>query len=127
MITRDNVTVRVDVVVYFHLVEPIEATVEIQNYLVGTSQIAQTTLRSVLGKAELDDLLAERERLNDEPQTVIDELTGPWGVKVTLVEIKEADLPDNTQRSGGRSRRPAWRRSLPAGRGARRARGAPTT
>ncbi|HEX6209010.1 MAG TPA: SPFH domain-containing protein [Actinomycetota bacterium] len=102
VITRDNVTVRVDAVVYFHVVEPIKATVEIQNYLVGTSQIAQTTLRSVLGKAELDDLLAERERLNDELQTVIDELTEPWGVKVTLVEIKDVDLPDNMQRAMAR-------------------------
>ena len=102
VITRDNVTVRVDAVCYFHVVEPINATVEIQNYLVGTSQISQTTLRSVLGKAQLDDLLAERERLNDELQTVIDELTEPWGVKVTLVEIKDVDLPDNMQRAMAR-------------------------
>ena len=102
VITRDNVTVRVDAVVYFHVVEPVKATVEIQNYLVGTSQIAQTTLRSVLGKADLDDLLAERERLNDELQTVIDDLTEPWGVKVTLVEIKDVDLPDNMQRAMAR-------------------------
>jgi len=102
VITRDNVTVRVDAVCYFHVVEPIKATVEIQNYLVGTSQISQTTLRSVLGKAQLDDLLAERERLNDELQTVIDELTEPWGVKVTLVEIKDVDLPDNMQRAMAR-------------------------
>ncbi|HEX6261883.1 MAG TPA: slipin family protein [Actinomycetota bacterium] len=102
VITRDNVTVRVDAVCYFHVVDPIRATVEIQNYLVGTSQISQTTLRSVLGKAQLDDLLAERERLNDELQTVIDELTEPWGVKVTLVEIKDVDLPDNMQRAMAR-------------------------
>jgi regulator of protease activity HflC (stomatin/prohibitin superfamily) len=102
VITRDNVTVRVDAVCYFHVVDPIRAIVEIQNYLVGTSQISQTTLRSVLGKAQLDDLLAERERLNDELQTVIDELTEPWGVKVTLVEIKDVDLPDNMQRAMAR-------------------------
>ena len=102
IITRDNVTVRVDAVIYFHVVEPVRAIVEIQNYLVGTSQIAQTTLRSILGKAELDDLLAERERLNDELQTVIDELTEPWGVKVTLVEIKDVDLPDSMQRAMAR-------------------------
>lgn len=102
IITRDNVTVRVDAVVYFHVVEPVKAVVEIQNYLVGTSQIAQTTLRSVLGRADLDDLLAERDRLNDELQTIIDELTEPWGVKVTLVEIKDVDLPDNMQRAMAR-------------------------
>ncbi|MDQ4004974.1 MAG: SPFH domain-containing protein [Actinomycetota bacterium] len=102
IITRDNVTVRVDAVVYFNVVEPIRATVEIQNYLVGTSQIAQTTLRSILGKAELDELLAKREDLNDQLQTVIDELTEPWGVKVTLVEIKDVDLPDTMQRAMAR-------------------------
>jgi regulator of protease activity HflC (stomatin/prohibitin superfamily) len=102
IISRDNVTVRVDAVIYFNVVEPIKATVEIQNYLVGTSQIAQTTLRSILGKAELDELLAKRENLNDQLQTVIDELTEPWGVKVTLVEIKDVDLPDNMQRAMAR-------------------------
>ena len=102
IITRDNVTVRVDAVIYFHVVDPIRATIEIQNYLLGTSQIAQTTLRSSLGKVELDDLLAERERLNDELQTVIDELTEPWGVKVTHVEIKDVDLPDSMQRAMAR-------------------------
>jgi regulator of protease activity HflC (stomatin/prohibitin superfamily) len=102
IITRDNVTVRVDAVIYFNVVEPIPATVEIQNYLLGTSQIAQTTLRSILGKADLDDLLAKREDLNDQLQTVIDELTEPWGVKVTLVEIKDVDLPDTMQRAMAR-------------------------
>jgi regulator of protease activity HflC (stomatin/prohibitin superfamily) len=102
IITRDNVTVRVDAVIYFNVVEPIRATVEIQNYLVGTSQIAQTTLRSILGKAELDELLAKREQLNDQLQSVIDELTEPWGVKVTLVEIKDVDLPDSMQRAMAR-------------------------
>jgi regulator of protease activity HflC (stomatin/prohibitin superfamily) len=102
IITRDNVTVRVDAVIYFNVVEPIPATVEIQNYLLGTSQIAQTTLRSILGKAELDELLAKREDLNDQLQIVIDELTEPWGVKVTLVEIKDVDLPDTMQRAMAR-------------------------
>src|ERR687898_56999 len=102
IITRDNVTVRVDAVIYFNVVEPIKATVEIQNYLLGTSQIAQTTLRSILGKAELDELLAKREELNDQLQSVIDELTEPWGVKVTLVEIKDVDLPDSMQRAMAR-------------------------
>ena len=102
IITRDNVTVRVDAVIYFHVVDPVRAIVEIQNYLVGTSQIAQTTLRSILGKAELDELLAQREDLNDKLQIVIDELTEPWGVKVTLVEIKDVDLPDTMQRAMAR-------------------------
>ena len=102
IITRDNVTIRVDAVVYFNVIEPIKAIVEIQNYLMGTSQIAQTTLRSILGKAELDDLLAHREELNDKLQDVIDELTEPWGVKVTLVEIKDVDLPDQMQRAMAR-------------------------
>ena len=102
IITRDNVTVRVDAVIYFNVVDPVRATVEIQNYLMGTSQIAQTTLRSILGKAELDDLLAHREELNDQLQTVIDDLTEPWGVKVTLVEIKDVDLPDSMQRAMAR-------------------------
>jgi regulator of protease activity HflC (stomatin/prohibitin superfamily) len=102
IITRDNVTVRVDAVIYFNVVDSIKATVEIQNYLLGTSQIAQTTLRSILGKAELDELLAKREELNDQLQAVIDELTEPWGVKVTLVEIKDVDLPDQMQRAMAR-------------------------
>ncbi len=102
IITRDNVTIRVDAVIYFNVVQPIKAVVEIQNYLVGTSQIAQTTLRSILGKAELDELLAKREELNDQLQLVIDELTEPWGVKVTLVEIKDVDLPDTMQRAMAR-------------------------
>ena len=99
IITRDNVTVRVDAVIYFNVVDPVRAVVEIQNYLLGTSQIAQTTLRSILGKAELDELLAKRETLNDQLQIVIDELTEPWGIKVTLVEIKDVDLPDSMQRA----------------------------
>jgi regulator of protease activity HflC (stomatin/prohibitin superfamily) len=102
VITRDNVTVRVDAVIYFHVVDPVRATIEIQNYLLGTSQIAQTTLRSSLGKAELDELLSRREELNDQLQIVIDELTEPWGVKVTHVEIKDVDLPETMQRAMAR-------------------------
>jgi len=102
VITRDNVTVRVDAVIYFHVIDPVKAVVEIQNYLVGTSQIAQTTLRSILGKADLDELLGKREDLNDQLQAVIDDLTEPWGVKVTLVEIKDVDLPDTMQRAMAR-------------------------
>jgi regulator of protease activity HflC (stomatin/prohibitin superfamily) len=102
VITKDNVTVRVDAVIYFSVIDPIKATIEIQNYLLGTSQIAQTTLRSILGKAELDELLSKREELNDQLQLVIDELTEPWGVKVTLVEIKDVDLPDTMQRAMAR-------------------------
>jgi regulator of protease activity HflC (stomatin/prohibitin superfamily) len=102
VITRDNVTVRVDAVIYFQVVEPVAAVVEIQNYLLGTSQIAQTTLRSILGKAELDELLARREELNEQLQAVIDDLTEPWGVKVSHVEIKDVDLPDTMQRAMAR-------------------------
>ncbi len=102
VITRDNVTVRVDAVVYFQVFDPIKATVDIQNYILGTSQICQTTLRSILGQADLDQLLSERERLNDEIQLIIDQLTEPWGVKVTNVEIKNVDLPQEMQRAMAR-------------------------
>jgi len=102
VITRDNVTVRVDAVTYFKVVDPVKATVNIQNYIFGTSQIAQTTLRSVCGTAELDELLAERERLNSEIQHIVDDLTEPWGVKVELVEIKDVNLPESIQRAMGR-------------------------
>lgn len=102
VITKDNVTVRVDAVVYFQVFDPVKAVVEIQNYVLGTSQIGQTTLRSILGQAELDQLLGERERLNDEIQRIIDDLTEPWGVKVTNVEIKNVDLPQEMQRAMAR-------------------------
>jgi regulator of protease activity HflC (stomatin/prohibitin superfamily) len=102
VITRDNVTVRVDAVAYFNVVEPVKAVVNIQNYMFGTSQVCQTTLRSVCGTAELDELLAERERLNGEIQSIVDELTEPWGVKVTLVEIKDVNLPTEIQRAMAR-------------------------
>jgi regulator of protease activity HflC (stomatin/prohibitin superfamily) len=102
VITRDNVTVRVDAVIYFQVVDPLKAVVAIQNYLFGTSQVAQTTLRAILGRVDLDDLLSERDRINDELARVIDDLTEPWGVKVTLVEIKDVDLPDTMQRAMAR-------------------------
>jgi regulator of protease activity HflC (stomatin/prohibitin superfamily) len=102
VITRDNVTVRVDAVIYFQVVDPTRATVAIQNYLLGTSQVAQTTLRAILGKVDLDDLLGQREQINDELARVIDELTEPWGVKVSLVEIKNVDLPESMQRAMAR-------------------------
>src|SRR5512146_2386233 len=89
--TRDNVPCRVNAVAYFRVVDQNRAVVEVENYLMATSQIAQTALRSVLGKAELDRLLSERERLNEELQTIIDESTEPWGVKVTAVEIKDVE------------------------------------
>lgn len=102
VITRDNVTVRVDAVAYFNVVDPIRAIINIQNYLFATSQVAQTTLRSVCGTAELDELLSERDRLNAQVQHIVDELTEPWGVKVTLVEIKDVTLPQEMQRAIGR-------------------------
>ncbi len=102
IITKDNVTVRVNAVAYFRVVDPNKAITEVENYLLATSQISQTTLRSVLGKAELDSLLAERERLNVELQQIIDEQTEPWGVKVTTVEIKDVEIPQGMQRSMAR-------------------------
>ncbi|MDX6663048.1 MAG: hypothetical protein QOG09_1150 [Solirubrobacterales bacterium] len=99
VITRDNVTVRVTAVAYFRVVDPNKSIVEVENFLQATSQIAQTTLRSVLGKAELDELLSERERLNENLQQIIDDQTEPWGVKVTTVEVKDVELPENMQRA----------------------------
>jgi regulator of protease activity HflC (stomatin/prohibitin superfamily) len=99
VITKDNVTVRVTAVAYFRVIDPNKAVTEVENYLLATSQISQTTLRSVLGKAELDSLLAERERLNVELQQIIDEQTEPWGVKVSTVEVKDVELPVEMQRA----------------------------
>ena len=99
VITKDNVTVKVNAVVYFLVFEPIKAVVEVQNYYFATSQIAQTTLRAVLCKADLDQILTERDRLNQDIQRIIDELTDPWGVRVSLVEIKDVDLPIEMQRA----------------------------
>lgn len=102
VITRDNVTVRVDAVTYFKVVDPVKAIVNIQNYMFATSQVAQTTLRSVCGTADLDELLAERDRLNAEIRTITDDLTEPWGVKVELVEIRDVSLPTEIQRAMAR-------------------------
>ena len=102
IITRDNVTVSVNAVVYFRVVDPRRAVVEVENYLYATSQLAQTTLRSVLGEAELDDLLSEREKLNNRLQEILDKHTDPWGIKVALVEIKGVDLPQEMRRAMSR-------------------------
>ena len=102
LITRDNVSAKVNAVAYFRVVDACSAVVEVEHFLAATSQIAQTTLRSVLGKAELDMLLAERERLNEALQQIIDEQTGPWGVKVTAVEIKDVEIPTGMQRAMAR-------------------------
>ncbi|HSE63663.1 MAG TPA: slipin family protein [Thermoanaerobaculia bacterium] len=99
IITRDNVSVKVNAVVYFRVVEPDKAVVQVENYLYATSQLSQTTLRSVLGQAMLDELLSEREKLNVALQQVIDEHTNPWGIKVSMVEVKQVDLPPEMQRA----------------------------
>ncbi|PYS55211.1 MAG: hypothetical protein DMG13_05070 [Acidobacteria bacterium] len=102
VITEDNVTVKVNAVVYFRVVDPGRAVVEVENYLYATSQLAQTTLRSVLGEVGLDDLLSKREKLNQRLQEILDQHTDPWGIKVALVEIKGVDLPENMQRAMAR-------------------------
>jgi regulator of protease activity HflC (stomatin/prohibitin superfamily) len=102
VITRDNVPCRVNAVAYFRVVDSNGAVVDVENYLIAPSQISQTALRSVLGKAELDQLLADRERLNEELQKIIDESTEPWGVKVTAVEIKDVEIPEQMQRAMAR-------------------------
>ena len=102
IITRDNVPARVTAVAYYRIIDPTRSVLEIENVLAGTSQIAQTTLRSVLGKAELDALLAERERLNEHLQQIIDDQTEPWGVKVTTVEIKDVEIPERMQHAMAR-------------------------
>src|SRR5437667_7592902 len=99
VITRDNVSVKVSAVAYFRVIDPRRAVVEVENYLYATSQLSQTTLRSVLGQAELDDLLASRERLNQELQRILDHQTDPWGIKVSAVEVKHVDLPQDMQRA----------------------------
>jgi regulator of protease activity HflC (stomatin/prohibitin superfamily) len=102
VITKDNVSVKVNAVVYFRVVDPLKAIVEVENYLYATSQLSQTTLRSVLGEVGLDDLLSQREKLNLRLQEILDRHTDPWGIKVSLVEIKGVDLPDNMQRAMAR-------------------------
>ena len=102
VITRDNVSVKVNAVLYFRVMDPRRAIVEVENYIYATSQLAQTTLRSVLGQVELDDLLSKRERLNQELQQILDQHTDPWGIKVSAVEVKHVDLPPDMQRAMAR-------------------------
>ena len=99
VITRDNVSVKVNAVIYFRVIEPVKAIVEVENYSYAMSQLAQTTLRSVCGQSELDDLLAEREKINTELQEILDMHTDPWGIKVATVELKHIDLPQEMQRA----------------------------
>jgi regulator of protease activity HflC (stomatin/prohibitin superfamily) len=102
VITKDNVPVRVNAVAYFRIVEPMNAIVQIENFMVATSQIAQTTLRSVLGQHQLDELLAERDKINTILQQIIDEATSPWGIKVSIVEVKDVEIPTGMQRAMAR-------------------------
>ena len=102
VITKDNVPVRVNAVAYFRIVQPQEAIVQVENFMVATSQIAQTTLRSVLGQHQLDELLSEREKINSILQAIIDEATGPWGIKVSIVEVKDVEIPSGMQRAMAR-------------------------
>ena len=102
VITRDNVSVKVSAVLYYRVIDPRRAIVEVENYQYATSQLAQTTLRSVLGQAQLDDLLSERDRLNQQLQSILDQHAEPWGIKVSAVEVKHVDLPENMQRSMAR-------------------------
>src|SRR5574341_230003 len=99
VITRDNVSVKVNAVIYFRVIDPSKAVVAVEDYLYATSMISQTTLRSVLGQVELDDLLANREKINQQLQTIIDAQTEPWGIKVSVVEVKNVDLPQEMQRA----------------------------
>jgi regulator of protease activity HflC (stomatin/prohibitin superfamily) len=99
VITRDNVSIKVNAVVYFRVIDPNKAVVEVENYLYATSQLAQTTLRSVVGQVELDELLAHREKINIQLQDILDKHTDPWGIKVSLVETKQVDLPELMQRA----------------------------
>ena len=102
VITRDNVSVKVNAVLYFRVADPVRAVVEVENYVVATSQLAQTTLRSVIGQAELDELLAEREKYNDILREIIDEATDRWGIQITAVEVKDIDLPQEMKRAMAR-------------------------
>ena len=102
VITKDNVPVRVNAVAYFRIVKPEDAIVQVENFMVATSQIAQTTLRSVLGQHQLDELLSEREKINAILQSIIDEQTAPWGIKVSIVEVKDVEIPQGMQRAMAR-------------------------
>jgi regulator of protease activity HflC (stomatin/prohibitin superfamily) len=102
IITRDNVSMQVNAVVYFRVIDPQRAIIEVENFLFATSQLSQTTLRSVLGQVDLDDLLSKRDKINDQLQTIIDQQTEPWGIKVSLVEIKHVDLPQEMKRAMAR-------------------------
>ena len=102
VITRDNVSVKVNAVVYFRVMDPTNATIEVENFLFATSQLAQTTLRSVCGQVELDELLSERDKINIQLQEILDKNTDPWGIKVTTVEVKHIDLPQEMQRAMAR-------------------------
>ncbi|HEY6321812.1 MAG TPA: slipin family protein [Thermoanaerobaculia bacterium] len=102
VITRDNVSVRVNAVLYYRVVDPIKAIISVENYPYATNQLAQTTLRSVLGQADLDELLSERDKLNGRLQEIIDAHTDPWGIKVAMVEVKQVDLPQEMQRAMAR-------------------------
>jgi len=99
VITRDNVSVKVNAVIYFRVMDPVKAVIEVENYMYATSQLAQTTLRSVCGQAELDELLAERDKINSQLQEILDTHTDPWGIKVSTVEVKHIDLPQEMQRA----------------------------
>jgi regulator of protease activity HflC (stomatin/prohibitin superfamily) len=99
VITRDNISIKVNAVVYFRVLDPNKAVVEVENYLYATSQLAQTTLRSVVGQADLDELLSQRDKINMKLQDILDKHTEPWGIKVSLVETKQVDLPENMQRA----------------------------
>jgi regulator of protease activity HflC (stomatin/prohibitin superfamily) len=102
VITRDNVSIKVNAVIYFRVIDPSKAVIEVEDFLFATSQLSQTTLRSILGQAELDELLAQREKINHELQNIIDSQTDPWGIKVTAVEVKHVDLPPEMQRAMAR-------------------------
>jgi regulator of protease activity HflC (stomatin/prohibitin superfamily) len=102
VITRDNVSIKVNAVAYFRVMEPTKSVIEVENYMFATSQMAQTTLRSVLGQAELDELLAQRDKINAELQSILDRQTDPWGIKVSNVEVKHVDLPQEMQRAMAR-------------------------
>jgi regulator of protease activity HflC (stomatin/prohibitin superfamily) len=99
VITRDNVSLKVNAVIYFRVMDPVKAVIEVENYMYATSQLAQTTLRSVCGQAELDELLSEREKINTRLQEILDTQTDPWGIKVSTVEVKHIDLPQEMQRA----------------------------